>query len=179
MVDSTVVCLPLGVRRAERAADAGRRPCWTARTSPRTKAGDSHTCHPEVQDRGITHRDAPAIRALGPVTIVTVLLLIGFRRLSSALLGEHSIADAQPQLDVVGGAGGCVLFANGPDHLATEGRRMADWLSRATYVIFTLMLLVLTVSVLAALGVAVSVQLDVGVLLMVLMTLAGDRGSGQ
>ncbi len=55
MVDSMVLCLPLGVRRAERAADAARSLCWTARASARTKARDGHACHPEVQDCGIAH----------------------------------------------------------------------------------------------------------------------------
>jgi hypothetical protein len=55
MVGSMVLCLPLGVRRAERATDAARSLCWTAKASARTKARDGHTCHPEVQDCGITH----------------------------------------------------------------------------------------------------------------------------
>ena len=55
MVDSTVLCLPLVVRSAERAADAARSLCWTARASARTKARDGDTCQPEVQDCGIAH----------------------------------------------------------------------------------------------------------------------------
>ncbi len=66
MVDSMVVRAPhsgasaLVARRDEQAADAVRSPCWAARASARTKAGDGHGCQPEAHDCGITHP-----RALG------------------------------------------------------------------------------------------------------------------
>ena len=65
MVDTTVLCFPPGVRRVEPIADAGRSLGWAAKARPRTKSGEGYACDPRAQDRGITHLDAPPIRALG------------------------------------------------------------------------------------------------------------------